>query len=263
MTTSTSTSLRHKGKQIGKSLAAFVFWMLVWQLASALVGRFVPIGAELILPGPLPVARTLADLAQTAAFWRTAGGTLLRIFCGFAAGVVLGTLLAALTVRSRIADTLLSPLIRTVRATPVASFIILALLWIGKVRVPAFISMLMVIPVLWSGVAAAIRNVDPGLTEMARTYGFGRGRTLRLVYVPAVFPHWNAACVTALGLAWKSGVAAEVLCAPRLAIGTELYYSKIYLETPALFAWTAVVIVLSFILEKGFEALMGRWVRTR
>ena len=66
-----------------------------------------------------------------------------------------------------------------------------------------------------------------------------------------------AGVCTAIGLAWKSGVAAEVLCLPKAAIGTQVYYSKIYLETPSLFAWTAVVIVLSMLLERIVRRLLG------
>ena len=149
-------------------------------------------------------------------------------------------------------------MIRVARATPVASFIILAFLWIGKTQVPGFISMLMVLPVVWENTAAGIRSADPLLLEMAKSYRFGFRKTLEKVYVPSVAPAWRAGAVTALGLAWKSGVAAEVLCLPRLSLGTEIYYSKIYLETADLFAWTAVVILLSWILEKGFVALIKR-----
>lgn len=133
------------------------------------------------------------------------------------------------------------PAIRVVLATPVASFIILSLLWIGHTRVPAFISMLIVIPIVWANLCTAVRETDRDLLEMARLFRMKKSRVLRLIYIPAAMPSFRAACLTALGLAWKSGIAAEVLCLPKTAVGTQLYYSKIYLETPALFAWTIVV----------------------
>jgi NitT/TauT family transport system permease protein len=156
------------------------------------------------------------------------------------------------------ADTLLSPAIRVVRATPVASFIILALLWLGKARVPAFASALMVTPVIWQAAAAALRETDGDLLEMARIYGFGRLKTLRLIYIPSIRSQWSAACATAMGLAWKSGIAAEVICQVRPTIGEELYSAKIYVETPSLFAWTAVVICLSLVLENVLARLFVR-----
>ena len=77
-----------------------------------------------------------------------------------------------------------------------------------------------------------------------------------------MLPYFASACRTALGLAWKAGVAAEVLCLPEAAIGTQVYQAKIYLETPDLFAWTLVVLALSFALEgllgKLLSLLEGR-----
>ena len=239
--------------RILKTAIAFVFWIGLWQLAA------ISVGQELILPAPLSVLKTLVALGGTTDFWLSALNSLLRILGGFLSGVVLGTVLAVLTSWSRLLDTLFSPALRVVRATPVASFIILALLWLGKARVPGFSAMLMVVPVIWGSVCQAIRGVDKPLLEMARMYQFGRAKTLRLIYIPSVSPAWSAASVTAMGLGWKAGIAAEVLCQPKTAIGTNLYYSKIYLETPALFAWTAVIIILSFILENGFMLLMKRY----
>ena len=234
-----------------KNLAALVFWIAVWTAAAALTG------SELILPGPAAVVKTLLTLVRSADFWLSALLSLLRIFGGFAAGLALGTLLAAASERWGAVDALVSPMMRVVRSTPVASFIILALLWIGRTYVPLFIAALMVMPVVYGAVTTAVRGVDAGLLEMARAYRFSPAKKLRLLYIPSAFPAWRSAAITAMGLAWKAGVAAEVLCQPKTAIGTELYYSKLYLETPSLFAWTAVVILLSFLLERLFALLAG------
>ena len=167
-----------------------------------------------------------------------------------------GCLFAMLTCCSRIADAVLSPVIRVVRATPVASFIILLLLWVVKTKVPAVVSCLVVIPVIWENVSAGIKGTDPLLLEMAEAYTFGRLKTWRYIYLPSVRPHLLSGISNALGLAWKSGVAAEVLCVPKLAIGTQIYNSKLYLETAELFAWTIVVIILSMIFEKLVKRLV-------
>lgn len=231
-------------KKIIKPLAALLFWMAVWQLAATGVGK------ELILPSPVSVFKALLALCVQKQFWLTAGTSLLRIACGFLLGVLSGVILAILTHTSKIANALLSPLVRVVRATPVASFIILVLLWVSRALVPAVMAALMVIPVVWAEVSTAISATDRELLEMAGAYKFGPLNTLRLIYIPSVMPQFISACLTAQGLSWKSGIAAEVLCQPKLAIGTMLYTSKIYLETPDLFAWTAIVILISFCIEK-------------
>ena len=242
-------------KRILKILFPLAFWLAVWQLAATAVGK------ELLLPGPLLVLGRLARLAGTEAFWLSAGLSLARIFAGLLAGVALGTLLAGLTSWSPVLDCLLSPAVKVIRATPVASFIILVLLWVETGKVPGAIACLMVLPVIWGNVVKGVAQTDRQLLELAGAYRFGRWKTLALVYAPSALPYFASGCRTALGLAWKAGVAAEVLCLPKRAIGTQVYFSKIYLETPDLFAWTLVVIGLSFLLEWAVGSLLKRWER--
>lgn len=242
-------------RRIGRVLLPVLFWLGVWQLAAAAVGQ------ELLLPGPAAVGRRLLELAAGAVFWQTALASLLRIFGGLLLGVALGALLAGLTAWVPLLDWVLTPAVKVVRATPVASFILLVYLWVERGRVPGLISALMVLPVVWGNVTRGIAETDPQLLELARAYGFGRGRTLRRIYIPSVLPYFASGCRTALGLAWKAGVAAEVLCLPKLAIGTQVSNAKTYLETPALFAWTLTVLFLSFVLEGVLGRLLGRLER--
>lgn len=233
------------------------FWLFVWQAAAMLVGK------ALLLPGPAAVAARLWALGGTAAFWEAAGLTLLRVFGGFAAGVLLAVLLAAWGSASEWADLIWSPAIRVIRAVPVVSFILLVVLWTDRGQVPAVVAALMVLPVVWENTARGIAEIDPALLELARAYRFGPGKTLRLVCIPSVRPHFASAFRTGLGLAWKAGVAAEVLCLPGMAVGTELHRAKLYLETPDLFAWTAVVVALSLFLEWALNGLFDRGKREK
>lgn len=228
--------------RILKFVVPLAFWLTVWQLAALGVGK------ELLLPTPLSVCRELVSLGATADFWLSAGTTLLRIFAGVAIGTLIGVVLAILT-RFTLGDWILSPLVKIIRATPVASFIIIVFLWLTRSIIPGFISALMVIPVIWGNVTKGISQTDRLLLEAADAYRFSFIKKIRLVYVPSVRPHFSSALNTSLGLAWKAGVAAEVLTVPRHSVGTELYDAKLYLETPSLFAWTVVVVALSFLLE--------------
>ena len=233
-----------KRKSALYGLLAALFWLLVWQGIAMLVGK------PFLLPSPVETAGRLLSLLVTADFYATAGMSLFRILIGYVLGVAAGVLLALLTTRFFWAEQLLRPLRSVIRATPVSSIILLTLVWLTTGTVPVFIVFLMVLPIIWSNVETGIRQTDPLLLEMAKSFRLSRGRTLRRIYLPSVLPHFMDACITALGFAWKSGIAAEVLATPQLSIGTQLYESKIYLETPDLFAWTALVVILSFLLEK-------------
>jgi NitT/TauT family transport system permease protein len=186
---------------------------------------------------------------------------LIRIVSGFIGGIIFGSISAVLTTRFRLADMLISPMLRIIRATPVASFIILALVWIKTGRLPAFISFLMVVPVVWSNVEKGIRQTDIKLLEMAKVFRLGRLKTLVSIRIPSVMPYFMAACTTGMGLAWKSGIAAEVISRPDLSIGKQLQNAKIYLETPEVFALTITVVLLSIMLEKILVVTASRFGR--
>lgn len=235
------------------------FWLGVWQLAALAVDRSVNgKGNELLLPYPATVARALLKLIGQPEFFVTVFTSLGRILLGLALGTAAGAVLAVLTSCSRWADRLLSPAIRVVRATPVASFILLVLLWTGKSLVPVVIAALMVIPVVWGNLSRGIQETDRQLLELAAAYRFSRWKTIRLIYLPCLRPYFVSAITTATGLAWKSGIAAEVLCVPDFAVGTQIFNTKLYLEIPDLFAWTAVVVTLSLLLEKLLRLLLGQ-----
>ena len=247
-------------KKLYRMLLPPVFWLGVWQLAAFLVELSVEgRGNELLLPYPGSVARSLLRLSGDISFWQTVAASLGRILAGMATGVLAGTLLAVLICSSHWCDRLLSPAIRVIRATPVASFILLILLWTSRNAVPAIISALMVLPVVWANLEKGIRSTDPKLLEFARVYRFSKVKTARLIYLPSLRPYFSAALTTSMGLAWKSGAAAEVLSLPKQAIGTQIYNSKLYLEIPDLFAWTAVVVALSMLLEHILTYAMKRW----
>lgn len=225
-----------------KALIALIY-LAVWEAASLLVGK------ELLLPAPLATVRRLFELLAKGESWAYAGLSLLRIMSGYLLGVISGVLLAVLTANSRFAESLLAPLRGVVKATPVTSFILLALLWLNSSLVPLFISFLMVLPMVWADTAGAILHTDPRLLEMGKVYGLSKAQTIKKIYAPSALPQFLAACTTSLGFAWKSGVAAEIIALPRRSIGYQLYESKLRIETLDLFAWTLLVILLSMLLE--------------
>lgn len=226
------------------------FWLVLWQIAAQAAGE------EILLVSPFSVLCRLGQLAMTGEFWLTIAGSMGRIMLGFVLAMTIGTLLAVLTVKSHICYILFYPVISIINATPVASFIMLALVWLSTSRVPVLTSFLIVLPLFWKNISNGIEQTDRGLLEMAAVYRFGVARTLTQVYIPSVLPYFSAACSTGIGMAWKAGVAAEVLANTHLSIGGNLYDAKVYLETPDLLAWTTAIVLLSILLEKGLGRLM-------
>ena len=241
-----------KQKQLFRRVGAVVFWLAVWQCAAMVVGQ------EVFLVSPLQALHTLFGLLPRKEFWQRVCFSSGRILLGFALGTVVSAVLAAAAESCPAAETLLAPVMQLVKATPVASFIILALVWVRGSSLSVLISFLMVLPVMYSAVRTGIESTDPQLLEMAQVFRLPLGRRLRAVWLPAVLPAFRQGCSVALGICWKSGVAAEVIGLPDGSIGDALYRAKITLSTGELFAWTFVIILLSVGFEKLFLALLRR-----
>ena len=236
----------------GMKLWAVLLWLAVWQLVSMAVGK------EILIVGPLRVLQRLAELIITAAFWRAVGYSFLRICGGFLLAALLAVVLAVLSSRKTRVEQLLAPLMLTIRSVPVASFIILALIWFSSSNLSILISFLMVLPVLYSNLLTGISAVDPALNEMATVHRIPLLRKLRYIVFPQLMPYVIAGCRSALGLCWKAGIAAEVIGMPRGSIGERLQQAKVYLDTPDLFAWTLVIVAASAAFEHLVLWALGR-----
>lgn len=217
------------------------------------------LGQEILLVSPVSVLGKLAELMLTGDFWQSIVYSFGRIVSGFLLALFAGILLAVLSYRLELFAIVLKPLIVVIKSTPVASFIILCLIWIPSRNLSVFIAFLMVLPVIYTNILQGIRQTDRKLLEMAQVFSIGMKKQIRYIYLSQILPYLLSGCTVSLGLCWKAGVAAEVIGIPTGSIGEKLYNAKIYLNTPDLFAWTIVIIVISFVFEKCFLWLL-RWI---
>ena len=242
-------------KQTKKSrlwLAAVVFWLVVWQ------GAAMAIGQEVFLVSPLQAFGTLVQLLPQAEFWQRVAFSAGHILLGFVLGGVCSVLLAVAAERWLWVDAMLAPVMQLIKATPVASFIILALVWVSGKSLSILISFLMVLPVLYGAVRTGLESADPQLLEMARVFRVPLGRRLRGIYLPQVMPYFRTAVSLGLGLCWKAGAAAEIIGLPAGSMGERLYTAKVYFQTADLFAWTVTIVAVSVAFERLFLALVDR-----
>ena len=231
-------------------LFAALLALCVWQLAAVLIGN------RLLLVGPIQAAKRLLELLGVKTAWQALGFTFSRISLGFLLAFLTALVLAALSARFPWGETLLRPYILAIQTVPVASFIVIALLWLSSRRLSVFISFLMVLPVLYANALQGIRSADRQLLEMAKVFRVPPARQLRCIYFPALHPYLRSASHVALGLCWKAGVAAEVIGVTGRSVGGMLYDAKVYLEISDLFAWTALLVAVSLLFERLFLKLL-------
>lgn len=232
-------------KKTATAIGVLCFWLLIWQMVHLLLSNDL----KMFLPDPVTVFKKWLEICFKPEFLYETGLTLLRIFGGYIAGIVAGIVLGVITAEISLADALISPVLRIIRAVPVVSFIILAFLFFKIDILPAFISFLMVSVLVWQGTHNGIQNFDIKLDEMCNVYSVGRIKKLVKVKIPLCLSEIISAALSALGLAWKSGVAAEVICTPKISLGHRIYSAKTNLEYDEIYAVTLTVVLLSILIE--------------
>ncbi len=233
----------YKNKYI-TTVLVILFWLIVWQVCSK------KIASHILFASPLQVFKALFQLIRSKDFWEAILFSTQRIASGFFLALLAGILLAVLSSVSRLFRLLLTPLIRLMKAVPVVSFVILALLWIKSTNLSILISFVMVLPVIYTNVLQGIDGADKKLLEMASVFRMSFLNIVRYIYIPSVLPALVSACSVSLGFCWKSGIAAEVIGLSTGSIGEKLYEAKLYFMTGELFAWTAVIVLVSVVFEK-------------
>lgn len=245
-------------RKAGKLLAV-ILALCLWQLAA------MTIDSKILLVSPVEVAVRLTTIWQTEGFWTSVWFSFYHIAGGFFLALFLGIVLAALAGRFRRIETLLWPFLVTIKTVPVASFVVICLIWLSAEKLSVFISFLIVLPVVYGNVLEGIKSEDKLMLEVGTVFRMPLLRRLLYIHLPQLKPFIMSACATALGMAWKAGVAAEIIGTPDGSIGKQLFYSKIYLDTDDLLCWTVIIVIVSVLFEKlfmlGLKALYGRLER--
>jgi len=245
------TELR-KFNKVWRGVIIALFWLGIWQVI------YLGVNKDVILPSPFATFEAFFLLLKEKVFWQSAGASLLRIMSGFSAALFFGSLLAVATHKIPFLKELFSPMLNLIKATPVASFILLALIWLPDNNVPVLTAFLLVLPIIWANLTKGLENINSDLLAMAALYQMPLLGKTRYIFIPSLMPYFMAGAVTSIGLAWKAGIAAEVLCRATPSIGGRLRDAKTYLETDNLFAWTMLIIILSILLEWLFVYAMRR-----
>ncbi|MBR3305068.1 MAG: ABC transporter permease subunit [Christensenellaceae bacterium] len=233
-------------KKLVRKTGAVLLALIIWHLAS------IAVGMDMLLASPVKVIGRLLTIWKEPGFFSTVFYSLVRILCGFLIAFASGFLLAVAAGRYEAIETLLWPYIVTVKSVPVASFIILCLTWFSFDQLTVFIAFLIAFPVIYQNILQGIKSIDGKMLEMADIFKVSWLRRFLYIYLPGIKPYVLSASSTAVGMAWKAGVAAEVIGVVGGSIGEKLYDAKIYFMNADLLSWTIIIIVLSVLLEKLF-----------
>lgn len=237
-------------KKIILNISAVLLAIFLWQAAS------LWIDADVLIASPLQVLKRVFELLQSETFSTTVFRSTGHIVGGFFLALVTAIILSAAAGRFPVLEIFFRPFLLTVKTVPVASFIVISLIWLSGNKLSVFISFLMALPILYNNLLQGYKNTDPKMLQCANLFHFSLFKRFLLVRLPAVKPFLLSACSTGMGLAWKAGIAAEVIGIPKESIGEMLYYAKLYFDSKDLFAWTLIIVILSVGIEKLFLAVL-------
>jgi NitT/TauT family transport system permease protein len=225
---------------------AILLALAIWQAGAMVLDR------SILLVSPAAVLYRLTSLLAEPDFLYAIGFSFVRIAGGYFLALFAGSILAVAAGHSHGLEVILWPYIQAIKSVPVASFIILCLIWLSSASLSVFIAFLMVLPIVYANMLQGIKSTDVKLLEMASVFRMPWHRKLKYIHLPHLKPYLLSACSVSIGLSWKAGIAAEVIGIPDGSIGEKLYEAKVYLSSADLFAWTVVIVLISVAFEKMF-----------
>jgi len=240
-------------KKFSKKTLIIAFWLITWEAVSFFIGNHI------LLVGPLAVFLRLAEMTQTSNFWESIWISLSRIFIGFSLAFIIGIILASVCASAKLVKEFMRPILNVIKSIPVASFVVLAIFWVGSNNLSMFISFITVLPIVYFNCYKAIKETDEKLLEMAKVFRVPLYKKVRYIYFRETLPHLISAANTGFGFAWKSGIAAELIGITQGTIGFNLHTARVFLQTDYVFAWTFAIVIFSYIVEKAFLLLLRRF----
>ena len=249
--------MKDTSKKYLKKLLIVAIWLGIWQGIAAIINN------QFLFAGPYESLIALINLIQTSDFWLSIGNTTLRILIGLVSGIIIGVLLALIGYKVKFIDDFLSPVMTVFKSIPVVSFIIIIIIWIGPSWMSLVVVFLVILPIIYTNFLNGLKAIDKNMIELGKVYKVNNKNKLKYIYVPALSGYIFSALEISIGMAWKSGVAAEVVGQPLKTIGDAIYLSKVYLATPDLFAYTFVTILLSFCFERLILLLIKKITKSK
>ena len=214
-----------------------------------------------VLPAPLDVLKAAWRLALSGELWTHVKISAGRALAGLAVGGGAGLALGLLTGSVRFFETLLDSTIQMVRNIPALALIPLVILWFGiDESAKLFLIAISVFFPIYLNTFHGIRNVDPQLIEMGRTYGLNRWQLYREVILPGAMSSILVGLRFSLGLMWVILIVAETISA-QSGIGYLTMNAREFLQTDIVLVGILLYAILGKLADLFARGLERYWLR--
>jgi NitT/TauT family transport system permease protein len=220
------------------------------------------INRQALLPSISQTFLALIDVFSHGEFYLSLLFTLLRSIVAFLVSFILAFTFAYFSYKKENFKLAITPIIRVLRALPTIAVVLLLLVWTNSQIAPVIVTMLVVLPTLYTNVLTAFSEIDKDALEMCAVFSVDKKQTLFKVSIPQILPSMLIAVGAGISLNIKLMVAAEVLSYTSQSIGYFLHISRLYDETATMIALVIVTVIIGVIIEWGFGLLskkVGKW----
>lgn len=227
----------------------------LWQYVGMRQGDF-------FLAPPTSVADAAAEVVGNGELWHAVGQTAIGIVAGFALAAVVGVAVGTLMGSSRPAATTLNPFVSAGYVIPEAAIVPLLIIWFGLGTTPRIVAVfLFAVFEITVSTYAGVRNVDPSLSEVARSFGATRRQVFRRVVLMAALPYIFAGLRMGAARAVKGMVVAELLFAAT-GIGGAIQDAANAYRTDKVMVFVIVITLMGIGFAGLVQAVERWWMRS-
>ena len=244
--------LINKVKGLLFSLLSFAVIIAVWWVLAET--RFKHTG---IIPAPADTLRIIAEEMRKDSFFEAILSTLERSFISFFISFFFAGVLAALAHFRKFAGNMLNPFIVLCRSMPTMALVLILLLAVGSDMLPTAVAFLVVFPLCYENMRAAISETDKRLITMANVFKIPKRRQVTGIYIPAMLPFVFSSIIAGFGLNIKVVISAEVMGLPSMSVGYLILSARQGFNFGTSFAWLVIAVMLSLVCE-GILRLISR-----
>jgi len=237
------STIFHKTKKYIYPTISILLVITIWYLLALTINK------EFLIPYPLTVLKTLLDIISNNKFIDILFTTLKSCLISFIISFFIAIILSIVSYIFKSIELIINPIINILKSIPTISILLITLIWLPASKSPILVGTIILFPMMYAAFLSAFKGVDKNLIEMSSIYKVSLQDRILKLYIPSIVSPLITQSRSCISLSVKLTIAAEVLAHTMNSIGIQMQIAKTFIEMDAIFAWTIIAIVLSYLLE--------------
>jgi ABC-type nitrate/sulfonate/bicarbonate transport system permease component len=247
---------RARLRRTARKFTGVLILLIVWEIGAAIIAD------SSILPTVQATVHTFLHYlnrpypSTSAPLWKDLVVSGRRVLVGFFFAAVSGVLIGSAMWMWRPLREMIDPVIELTRPLPPLAFIPLLIVWFGIGELPKIVLIVVgVLPIIVVSTVAALESVPSELDQCARTLGASRFYALFHVQIRAAVPGIITGMRLAMGGAWTSIVAVEMIAATS-GVGFLILQAGNYLLTSLVMSGIIAIGIVGLIFDTCLRGLL-------